>query len=167
MVEPFIIFTIGEASYAVRSQQVHLIETVENVTPVPNTPDFVDGIVYSRGKVVPVINLRTRFGLERIPYGISSRLVVIELEKRVVGLAVDSAREFIHFNSSEILSPPESLTEPGVEYLEGVYSMDKRLILVINLHRLLAKQEKDQLIKDMENRNFEQEIDSNAGYARR
>jgi purine-binding chemotaxis protein CheW len=160
MVEPFIIFSIDGASYAVRSDQVQQVEVVENVTPVPNTPDFVDGIVYLRGKVVPVINLRTRFGVERIPYDIYSRLVVIDLEQRVIGLAVDTAREFIHLESNQILPVPESLSGPGVEYLEGVHSKEERLILVINLHRLLAKQEKEQLLKDMENRDFKRELES-------
>jgi purine-binding chemotaxis protein CheW len=149
MVEPFIIFSVGEAAYAVRSEQVQQIETVENVTPVPNTPDFIDGIVYLRGKVVPVINLRSRFGLDRKPYDIYSRLVVIELEKRVVGLAADSAREFLHLDTSLILPPPESLSGPGIEYLEGVYSKDNRLILVVNLHQLLDKKEKEQLSQEV------------------
>jgi purine-binding chemotaxis protein CheW len=145
MVEPFIIFSVGGASYAVRSEQVQQVEVVENVTPVPNTPEFIDGIVYLRGKIVPVINLRSRFGMERIPYDIYSRLVVIELDKRVVGLAADSAREFVHLDPAELMPPPESLSGPGVEYLEGVYSKDNRLILVVNLHQLLDKQERAQI----------------------
>jgi purine-binding chemotaxis protein CheW len=151
MLEPYIIFSVGGASYAVRSELVQQIEIVENVTPVPNTPVFIDGIVYLRGKVVPVINLRSRFGIERIPYDIYARLVVIELEQRVVGLAADSAREFIHLDPAEIIPPPESLAGPGIEYLEGVYSKDNRLILVINLHRLLDQQEKDQLLEGVGN----------------
>jgi purine-binding chemotaxis protein CheW len=167
MVEPFIIFSIDGASYAVRADQVQQIEIVENVTHVPNTPNFVDGIVYSRGKVVPVINLRKRFGLDRIPYDIYSRLIVIEVDYRVIGLAVDSAREFVHLDPTQILPPPETLSGPGVEYLEGVYSKDERIILVINLHHLLAKQEKDQLLKQMEDRDFEQELESSAEEAKR
>jgi purine-binding chemotaxis protein CheW len=166
MREPFIIFSVGRTFYAVRSEQVQQIEVVENVTPVPNTPDYVDGIVYLRGKVVPVINLRTRFGLERQPFDIYSRLVVIELEQRVVGLAVDSAREFIHLDSSEIIPPPESLSGPGVEYLEGVHTQDDRLILIVNLHRLLEKREKEQFLQDMDNGAFGQEAEARIDEAR-
>jgi purine-binding chemotaxis protein CheW len=150
MVEPFIIFQVAGAFYGVRSAYVQQIDMIENVTRVPNTPGFVDGVVYIRGQVVPVINLRSRFGMDRRDYDIFSRLIVVEIEKRIIGLAVDSAREFFYIDPSDILPPPDTLTGPGVEYLEGTYSQDNRLILVVNLHHLLDREEKQQLSTKME-----------------
>jgi purine-binding chemotaxis protein CheW len=145
MREPFIIFTVAGAAYAVRSEQVLQVGMIENVTRVPNAPPYVDGVQYIRGQVVPVINLRARFGMERAAYDRLSRLVVITLGKRILGLAVDSAREFLYLETDEITPPPETVVGPGVEYLEGVISLNERLILVVNLGDLFNRQEREQL----------------------
>jgi purine-binding chemotaxis protein CheW len=137
MLEPFILFQVAEADYAVRSDQVQQIEMVEKVTHVPNAPHFVDGVVYLRNQVVPVVNLRARFGFPKVSYDLRSRLVVVRLERRVVGLAVDSAREFIKLDTETMLPPPEGLQGPNLDYLEGVISTQERLLLVVNLAKLL------------------------------
>lgn len=143
--EPYILFKLDGAAYAVPSAAVQQLEMIESITRVPNAPDFVEGIVYLRGQVVPVINLRRRFGLEKIPYDKSARLIVVNLDQRVVALAVDSAREFITVEPDHILPPPESLAGPSIEYLQGIVSQPDRLILVINLQKLLTHQEKETL----------------------
>jgi purine-binding chemotaxis protein CheW len=145
MVEPFVIFKVAASSYAVRSATVQQIEMVENITSVPNALPFVEGVTYLRGKVVPVINLRQRFGMDKIPYDTHSRLIVIHLENRIVAMAADEAREFLELDETQIMPPPESLTGAGTEYLEGVIALDQRLILVVNLSELLSTQEKNAL----------------------
>lgn len=137
MSEPYILFRINNIQYAVPSSQVQQLEMIEAITPVPNAPAFVEGVVFMRGRVVPVISLRSRFGLEKIPYDITARLIVIDLDGRTIGLTVDSAREFISIDTSHILPPPESLVGPRLEYLRGVVSLQDRLILVVDLHKLL------------------------------
>lgn len=141
MSEPFILFQIAGSTYGVPSAQVQQVEMVENVTPVPNAPGFVEGVVYLRGRVVPVINLRRRFGMEKIPYDLQSRLIIVLIDGRAVGLAVDSAREFVSLSEDQILPPPENLAGPGIEYLEGVVSLQERLILVVNLLPLISVSE--------------------------
>jgi chemotaxis signal transduction protein len=145
MLEPYILFEVAGSAYAVPSDQVLQVEMIENITRVPNTPGFIEGVAHVRGQVIPVINLRLRFGMERIPYDLRSRLVVISLGARTIGLAVDTAREFMRLSPEQILPPPESLAGPGIEYLEGVVSLKERLILVVNLHALISSQEKVQL----------------------
>lgn len=145
MPEPYIVFKVAGSSYGVRSTQVQQVGMIENVTFVPNAPAFIEGIVYLRGQVVPVISLRRRFGLEKIPYDLQSRLVVTSLENRVVGLAVDSAREFITLTEAQIQPLPENLAALPIEYLEGVVSLNGRLILLIDLAQLL-KYEKEELL---------------------
>jgi purine-binding chemotaxis protein CheW len=76
MTEPFILFTVAGTTYGLRSTQVAHVELIDHVTPVPNAAHFVDGVVFSRGEVVPALNLRARFGFERAPLGLSSRLLV-------------------------------------------------------------------------------------------
>jgi purine-binding chemotaxis protein CheW len=145
MQESYVLFRVSEAVYAVRSSDVEQIEMIGEMTWVPKTPEFIEGIVFLRGQVVPVINMRARFGMERIPYDRASRLVVVKINERVIAFAVDSSREFVHLNTDEIVPPPESLVGPGFEYLEGVYPLENRLILFINLEKLLSGREKQQL----------------------
>jgi purine-binding chemotaxis protein CheW len=151
MREPYIVFKVAGASYAVRSEWIKQVEMVENLTPVPNTPDYVEGVVYVRGQVVPVVNLRARFGMQKLPFDLYTRLIVISLNKRLIGLIVDSAREFMHLEGEDIIPPPDNLVGPGVEYLDGVISLNDRLILVINLHELFDSQEKKQLVNGIAN----------------
>lgn len=145
MNEPYILFEVNETSYAVPSGQVQQMEMIEEITRVPNAPEFVEGVVYLRGQVVPVINMRQRFGFEKISYDIRSRLLVINLEQRVVGLAVDSARKFVYIDNEQILPPPEDLTAINGDYLSGVVMINDRLTLILNIQKTLQYQEQLEL----------------------
>src|SRR3954453_13533999 len=96
--ETFILFTVAGTTYAVRSRDVAHIEMIEAVTAVPNAAAFVDGVVFSRGQVVPALNLRAHSGFERVANGVSTRLLVVHTNGRSVGLVVDAAREFLSFD---------------------------------------------------------------------
>ncbi|HVL66222.1 MAG TPA: chemotaxis protein CheW [Vicinamibacterales bacterium] len=137
MSETFILFTVAGTTYAVRSREVAHVEMVEQVTPVPDAPPFVDGVVFSRGQVVPALNLRARFGFERAPYDVRTRLLVVQSEGRSVGLVVDAAREFIRLDGAQIQPPGTALTDLSGRYLEGVANLDDRLILVLSLSHVL------------------------------
>jgi purine-binding chemotaxis protein CheW len=135
--DTFIVLTVAGTTYAVRSRDVQHMEMVENVTRVPNAAPFVDGVVFSRGQVVPAVNLRARFGLERTPYDVRTRMVVVSTGGRIVGLVVDEGREFIRIPESAIRPPQEALSGLSGQYIEGIASLNGRLILVLNLERLL------------------------------
>jgi purine-binding chemotaxis protein CheW len=149
MNEPFIIFQVAGASYAIRSSHVQQLEMIDNLTHVPNAPAFLDGVVYVRGEVIPVVNLRARFGFSRVDYDLKARLIVVRLGKRVVGLAVDSSREFVQLDAEDLLPPPEGLEGPNLDYLEGVIKHQDRLILVVDLSELLALEEKETLNRSL------------------
>ena len=91
----YILFSVAGTTYALPSSEVRHMEMVEQVTAVPNAPPFVDGVVFSRGQVVPVVNLRARFGFERARYDLRTRLLVVAGGGPPVGLLVDDAREFV------------------------------------------------------------------------
>ena len=133
----YIVFTVAHTAYALRSTDVQHIEMVEQVTRVPNAAPFVDGVVFSRGQVVPAVNLRARFGFERVPYDVRTRLVVVSSGGRSVGLVVDEGREFLRLSDSAICPPQESLAGLSSRYVEGIASLNGRLILVLNLDNLL------------------------------
>src|SRR4051812_28136250 len=113
------------------------MEMLDSVTRVPNAAPFVDGVVFSRGQVVPAVNLRARFGFERAPYDLRTRLIVVTSYGRSVGLIADDGREFIRLPLDAIHVPQETLAGLSGQYVEGVASVHGRLILVLNLHNLL------------------------------
>ena len=135
--EPFILFELSGTTYGVRSRFVQQIEMIDDVASVPNANPAVEGVVLVRGQVIPALNLRTRFGFERIERDLRSRLVVINTEKRVVGLVVDTAREFIKISTESIEPPPEALTGLSGHYLEGIATIGERMILILNLDAVL------------------------------
>jgi purine-binding chemotaxis protein CheW len=147
--DTYILFIVGNSNYAIHTDWVRQVEMIDRITNVPNTPAFVDGIVHLRGQVVPVVNLRSLFGLEKIPPDLRTRLVVVQMNKRVVGLQVDTAREFIRIQEDQILPPPDDLTGPGVEYLRGIVSTENRLILIIELSQLLNREDKRALTQSV------------------
>jgi chemotaxis signal transduction protein len=135
--EPFILFELADTTYGVRSRFVQQIEMIDDVASVPNAHPAVEGVVLVRGQVIPALNLRTRFGFERIQRDLRSRLVVINTNQRVVGLVVDTAREFLKIATDSIEPPPEVLTGLSGHYLEGIATIGERMILILNLDAVL------------------------------
>jgi purine-binding chemotaxis protein CheW len=113
------------------------MEMIEDITRVPNAPPFVDGVVFSRGQVVPVVNLRARFGFERAPFDLRSRLIVVQSGARLIGLVADAAREFVSIPADAIQPPNEALAGMSGRYVEGIASMGDRLVLILSLDRIL------------------------------
>lgn len=134
---PFILFELAGTIYGIPSQIVQQMEMIERITPVPNAPNFVEGVVFSRGQVIPTINLRVRFGWEKVPYNIRTRLIVINVNNRTVGLIADSAREFISIPLDIISPPPEAISGLSGKYLAGIAMLGERLILILNAEELI------------------------------
>ena len=136
-VQSYILFGVAGTTYAIRSQQVLHIEMIDHVTPVPNAPVFVEGVVFSRGQVVPVINLRARFGFERAAITLRSRLLVVQHEGRRVGLLADESREFIRISETAVRPPQEAIGGLSGNYLDGVATLGERIVLVLNVRELV------------------------------
>ena len=143
MTNQYIVFSVSGTFYAVPSSQVAHVEMVDEVTRVPNAAPYVDGIVFSRGVVIPAVNLRARFGFERAPYDARTRLLVVQSGGRSVGLIVDAAREFQTITPSAIAPPNEGLSGSSGRYLRGIAAIGERLILILDLDRLLEPQDAD------------------------
>jgi purine-binding chemotaxis protein CheW len=135
--DTFILFTLVGTTYAVRTRDVLHMEMVEEITPVPNATASVEGVVFSRGQVVPVVNLRARFGFERIPPDLRSRLLIVQSNGRTVGLMVDSAREFARIAPETIRPPQDALTRLSGRYLEGIAIVQDRIILILDLSAVI------------------------------
>jgi len=134
---PFILFSVAGTTYGVESQLVRHIEMIEQVTPVPNAPGFVEGVVFSRGQVVPVLNLRVRFGFDRVERDLRARLLVVEVGGRLLGLLADDAREFVSVPDASIHPPNDAITGLSGNYIDGVATLGDRIVLVLNLDHVV------------------------------
>lgn len=139
-------FNIGEEEFGVDILKVQEINRMLNVTQVPNSPSYVDGVINLRGKVIPVIDLRSRFGMPRIAHTKNTRIVVVELVGKTVGFVVDAV--------SEVLRIPKSITEPPpqtvmqnmkTDYITSVAKLEDRLLILLDLEKILSDGEKTQL----------------------
>ncbi|MBI2817013.1 MAG: chemotaxis protein CheW [Acidobacteria bacterium] len=135
--ETFVIMEIAGTAYGVHSHSVQQLEMVESITLVPNAAPSVEGVVFSRGNVVPAISLRARFGFEKIPYDLRTRLVVISSGTRLVGLIADSAREYISIPAEAIQPPPEAITGASVNYVQGVATVGGRVVIILNVDEVI------------------------------
>ena len=135
--EPFILFDLAGTTYGVRSQLVRQVEMVEHITPVPNAPPSVEGVIFSRGQVIPAVNLRVRFGFEKAAHDLRTRLIIINARSRMIGLIVDSAREFIAIPSTAIQPPNETISGTRGRYIEAIATLGERIILILNLDEVV------------------------------
>ena len=136
--EAFIAFELAGTTYAVPSSVVQQVEMIEQITPVPNAPPAVEGVVYSRGQVIPAVSLRTRFGFEKIPVGLRTRLIVVNIGDRTVGLIVDTAREFISIAPNSIQAPNDAIAGTSGRYLKGIATLGDRMILILDLEGVIS-----------------------------
>ncbi|HEX3044068.1 MAG TPA: chemotaxis protein CheW [Bacillota bacterium] len=141
-----VIFKLGDEEFGVDILQVSEIEKLDQgVTRVPKAPPFVEGVINLRGDIIPIIDLRKRFGLALRAIGYDSRVIIVEVNKNRVGMTVDSVVEVARVNTSAIDLAP-SITK-GVEtyYITGVAKVGERLIILLNLERALSEEENTEL----------------------
>lgn len=135
--ETYILFELAGSAYGVRSKDVLHIDLLEHITPVPNTSAAVDGVVFSRGQVIPALDLRARFGFPRVAHTPRTRLIFLKHEQRTVALIVDSAREFRSIPTDSIRPIEETLTGVNGNYVRGVATVGDRLVLLLDVGAVL------------------------------
>jgi purine-binding chemotaxis protein CheW len=135
-------FHVGEEEFGLDILRVQEIIRVQQLTRVPNSPDFVDGVINLRGKVIPVVALRKRLGLQDVAYGKQTRIVVVEIRGTVLGFIVDSVSEVLRIPVSTVDAPPR-LGKVGREYVSGVGKLDNRLLILLDADRLMGESEQN------------------------
>lgn len=132
-----IVFQLKDEEYGIPVQQVQSIERMMHITRVPKVAKFVKGVMNLRGVVTPIIDLRKRFGIEEVSYTESTRIIIVGVNDMEVGLIVDAANDVIDIPEGAIEPPPEVVGSVEVEYLKGVAKIDKRLLILLNLDKVL------------------------------
>ncbi|MDQ7832457.1 MAG: chemotaxis protein CheW [Desulfovibrionaceae bacterium] len=138
-------FSIGEEEFGVDILKVQEIIRMMEITKVPRAPDFVEGVINLRGKVIPIIDLRKRFGLITRDHDKHTRIIVIEINNMIVGFVVDSVSEVLRIPSNTVEPPPPVVSGLESEYISGVGKLEDRLLILLDLDRLLSGEERDVL----------------------
>jgi purine-binding chemotaxis protein CheW len=134
-------FRVGTETFGVPIGMVHEIVRVPVITAVPESPDCVEGVINLRGRIIPVVDLRKRFGEKVIVAGKKNRILVAEVDTKTIGLIVDAASEVLKIPPSEVDPPPNVFEEGEVNYVTGVGKLGGRLIIMIDLTRILQRGE--------------------------
>ena len=134
-------FRIGRETFGLPISIVREIVRVPDITAVPNAPDYIEGVINLRGRIIPVVDLRKRFGEKSFEANKKNRIVVVELESRLVGLIVNSASEVLRISPSEIDEPHNVFREGELNYITGIGKLNGRLVILLDLNRVLQRGE--------------------------
>lgn len=134
-------FRIGEETFGVRIGSVREIVRVPEITSVPNAQETIEGVINLRGKIIPVVDLRKRFGQAEIATDKKNRILVVELDGKLIGLIVNSASEVLKIPPSEIESPGSVFADGESSYVTGVGKLKGRLIILLDIAKLLHRPE--------------------------
>lgn len=137
----YIVFRLLDEEYGVEVNQVRSIERMQRITRVPRTPGFVKGVINLRGVVTPIIDLKIRFRLGTEQYTDDTRIIIVAVEDMEVGLIVDAANDVIDIGSDTIEPPPEVVGGIKANYLEGIAKLEGRLLILLNLEKVLNADE--------------------------
>ncbi|MBT2691467.1 chemotaxis protein CheW [Bacillus sp. ISL-55] len=136
-----IVFQLNDKEYGVPVSQVKSIEKIMHITRVPHTNPFVKGVMNLRGVVTPLLDLRVRFGMGEQAYNEGTRVIIVSVEDKEVGLIVDGANDVIDIPTSSIEPPPEVVGIAAEGFIDGVANLDKRLLILIDLNKILESDE--------------------------
>jgi purine-binding chemotaxis protein CheW len=142
-----VVFTLATEEYALPITKVQEINRIVAITKLPQTPDFMEGIINLRGRIIPVIDLRKRFALAMADYTDDSRIIVVEIGGRTVGVIVDAVTEVVTLQSDRIEPPPTAFAIES-QYIQGVGKLDNRLLILLDLDRTLSTNEEN-VLKEM------------------
>ncbi|MBI9111419.1 chemotaxis protein CheW [Maridesulfovibrio ferrireducens] len=138
-------FSIAEEEFGVDILKVQEIIRTMEITKVPRAPVFVEGVINLRGKVIPIIDLRSKFGLEIREHDQNTRIIVIEISDMIVGFVVDSVSEVLRIPANTVEPPPPVVSGLESEYISGVGKLEDRLLILLDLNRLLSGDEQELL----------------------
>ncbi len=140
-------FKIANEEFGVDILNVQEINKMTTITKVPNAPEFVEGVINLRGRVIPIIDLRTRLKLERKEHDKDTRIIVVEIVGRTVGFIVDAVKEVLRIPMNITEAPPELVTGIDSEFIRAVGKLEDRLLILIDLEKVLSSSDHAQLQK--------------------
>ena len=139
--EQYLTFILNGEEYGVDILRVQEIKGWDSATPIPNTPDYVRGVINLRGTIVPIIDLRARFGLERVPYGPTTVVIVLKVmhgnASRIMGIVVDAVSEVYNVSQQDLKPAPEFGGAVRVDFVKGLATVDQKMVIILAIDELL------------------------------
>lgn len=138
-------FMIGSEEFGVDILKVQEINRLVQITKVPNSPEFVEGVINLRGRVIPIIDLRIRMGIDKKGNDSHTRIIIVETNSKTVGFIVDRVTEVLRIPANVIEAPPEIATGVESHFITGVGKLEDRLLILLDLDKIMSDEESDAL----------------------
>lgn len=135
-----VIFRLGKEEYGLPITKVQEINRLVPITKLPQTPSFMEGVINLRGRIIPVIDLRKRFGLQVTEHGEDTRIIIVEVNGQTVGIIVDAVNEVVRMPGSSV-EPPPPVFILDAKYIYGVGKLEDRLLILLDIDNILTSQE--------------------------
>ena len=133
-----VVFDLADETYGVDIGSVREIIRIQEITKVPRTPDYVEGVINLRGKVIPVIDLRKKFGFKKAEVTKDTRIVVVDISGNDIGVVVDAVTEVLRLSSDAVEPPSGVITTTDSDYLLGIAKLESRLVILLDLQKALS-----------------------------
>lgn len=137
----YLTFSLGSENYAIEILKVQEIRGYDSVTKIVNTPDFIKGVVNLRGKIVPIVELRIKFGLAQEEYNDLTVVIILNLNGRDVGIVVDSVSDVIDLDINQISNVPALVSTIDTRHLVGLATIDEQMLIIVDIEKLMSPQE--------------------------
>lgn len=137
----FLAFTLGREEYCIDILKVQEIRGYETVTPIPNTPSYMKGVVNLRGLIVPIIDLRIKLELETVAYDQFTVVIILSIRGRIVGVVVDSVSDVVALAAEEIKEAPQLGAAIKIDYIDGLVTIEERMLIIIDIEKLATMEE--------------------------
>ncbi|RKX23778.1 MAG: chemotaxis protein CheW [Candidatus Zixiibacteriota bacterium] len=141
-------FRLGNEEFGIDILKVQEINRMVDITKVPQAPHYCEGIINLRGKVIPVINMRKKFGLDSEEWNRSTRILVCDVDGNIVGMVVDSVEEVLKIPKSTIEPAPEIVSSVNADYIKGIAKLENRLLIFLDIGKIAS--EFSQMVGDVE-----------------
>lgn len=136
-------FTLGKEEYGIDILKVQEIRGYDAVTTIANSPEFIKGVINLRGIIVPIIDMRIKFNLGNVTYNAMTVVIILNVANRVVGIVVDGVSDVIALTPEQIKAAPEFSSSLDMEYITGVGTVDERMIIVVDIEKLMTSRDMD------------------------
>lgn len=137
----YLVFSLGEEEYAIDILKAQEIRGYENVTRIASAPPFIKGVTNLRGVIVPIVDLRIKFNLDRVEYDGQTVVIVVNVSGRVVGVVVDGVSDVLSLTADQIKPAPEFGLSLSSDYLSGLASLEDRMLVLVDIDKMLSSEE--------------------------
>ncbi len=145
--DKYLTFHLAKEDYGIEIRFVTEIIGIQTITKIPEMPDFIKGVINLRGKVIPVMDVRTRFKLSTREYDERTCIIVVDINDTTVGLVVDEVNEVMNIPESEVEPPPKTTGKKGSRFLQGIGKVENDVKIILNISQLLYEEELERLVE--------------------